>query len=584
MRTPVRKHSPSRNPVPCDLARWHAAAPGRPQRAHLLPPLQRTVGNQALQRLLQTRAQALKVDWCATAPPLRGHGCLPIPREAPAADGIQAKPVLSWPRDPSEEEADRVADQVLATPAHRAAGGTPVRIRRPLGQAIAQFSAPPDRVNQVFAGPGRPLDAPVRAFMEARLGCDFRRVRVHDGARADAAAAAVGARAFTVGADIVFRRGEFAPHTPSGRLLLAHELTHVVQQTGTDPSAREARFGQGLRQPSLAAMRIQCSPNGPPQASVPIALLAFMPARIRAALVGLERAGPGTFGPWVAPLLRFLSSRITYRDPSHHNRDGQELEVALRRRGQGPQATPRIFRLRLVLDDQGDPRERAYFEPRGQSGSIVLNIRPPRQAAGATGAAGQGIDALSTDALGDVLYHEAVHMLRHWQVVYGEDYLPFTGLERSTLGLTLFTSESARIERDLQVILAAVNAARPPGRAVPAGSARDFAQRLTEEAMVRAETQHMGAMRGRREQAGTGRVAGGLIRLRGDIDRATPATYLFAFGDMLMPQDRSALSAPGDAAARAREALDDIAAVFEAILQQHTEQRWGRREYWPAYP
>lgn len=71
--------------------------------------------------------------------------------------------------------------------------------------------------------------------MEPRFGHDFGSVRVHDDTRADAASTAVGARAFTVGTDIVFRRGEFVPHTQAGRTLLAHELAHVAQRQHGQP-------------------------------------------------------------------------------------------------------------------------------------------------------------------------------------------------------------------------------------------------------------------------------------------------------------------------------------------------------------
>src|SRR5437660_9153312 len=77
---------------------------------------------------------------------------------------------------------------------------------------------------------GRPLDAATRFFMERRFGRDFSDVRVHTDARADAAAAAVDARAFTVGADIVFRHGELSEQSGAGRALLAHELAHTIQQ------------------------------------------------------------------------------------------------------------------------------------------------------------------------------------------------------------------------------------------------------------------------------------------------------------------------------------------------------------------
>ncbi|TCO80404.1 succinylglutamate desuccinylase/aspartoacylase family protein [Plasticicumulans lactativorans] len=132
--------------------------------------------------------------------------------------GVQAKPVLSTPGDAAETEADRVADTVLRLPLPGAAAageGAPVR---PAGAATA--------------GAGAPLDAGARAYFEPRFGHDFGAVRVHDGSHAAAAARDLGARAFTLGRDVVFGAGQYAPHTAAGRHLLAHELTHVVQQAG----------------------------------------------------------------------------------------------------------------------------------------------------------------------------------------------------------------------------------------------------------------------------------------------------------------------------------------------------------------
>jgi hypothetical protein len=81
-------------------------------------------------------------------------------------------------------------------------------------------------------GGGHGLDHPVRGQMEAAFGANFGDVRIHTDARADTLNHAVAAKAFTTGKDIFFRQGEYSPGTSSGRELLAHELTHVVQQTG----------------------------------------------------------------------------------------------------------------------------------------------------------------------------------------------------------------------------------------------------------------------------------------------------------------------------------------------------------------
>lgn len=87
-----------------------------------------------------------------------------------------------------------------------------------------------------LAQPGRPLEPASRRRMEQRFGRDFSRVRVHSDAQADEAAAAVDAKAYTVGQHIVFAAGRYAPHTPLGERLLAHELAHTVQQGEQRPA------------------------------------------------------------------------------------------------------------------------------------------------------------------------------------------------------------------------------------------------------------------------------------------------------------------------------------------------------------
>jgi hypothetical protein len=88
----------------------------------------------------------------------------------------------------------------------------------------------PPIVYEVLNSPGQPLPAGARAFFEPRFGRDFSNVRIHTGSRATDSARAVNALAYTVGRDVVFGAGKYAPETTEGRRLLAHELTHVAQQ------------------------------------------------------------------------------------------------------------------------------------------------------------------------------------------------------------------------------------------------------------------------------------------------------------------------------------------------------------------
>jgi hypothetical protein len=93
----------------------------------------------------------------------------------------------------------------------------------------------PSLVYDVLHTPGQPLDPAVRTFFEYHFRCDFSQVRVHTDACAMASAYVMNTLAYTVGSHIIFGEGQYAPWTPEGKKLLAHELTHVVQQNQTAP-------------------------------------------------------------------------------------------------------------------------------------------------------------------------------------------------------------------------------------------------------------------------------------------------------------------------------------------------------------
>ena len=144
---------------------------------------------------------------------------------------LQKKLSIGASNDPLEQEADRVADQVLATPVRPAVSGAVPRIQRFTGQTTGDEGTVPASVDRVLASSGRPLDSALQQDMEQRFGHDFSRVRVHSGPAAEQSARDVNAHAYTVGQNIVFGTGQLSPATHEGRRLLAHELTHVVQQS-----------------------------------------------------------------------------------------------------------------------------------------------------------------------------------------------------------------------------------------------------------------------------------------------------------------------------------------------------------------
>ena len=176
-------------------------------------------------------------------------------------DGIvQAKLTVNQPDDPFEQEADRVADTVVGMSGPTAIGAAiigarPASIQRQCScggsckhckeQAAIQRSATdtggasesagvdsaPPSVDHVVRSPGQRLSRESRAFFEPRFGRSFEDVRIHTDSAAAESARDLRALAYTTGRDIVFGEGKFSPETREGRRLIAHELTHVVQQS-----------------------------------------------------------------------------------------------------------------------------------------------------------------------------------------------------------------------------------------------------------------------------------------------------------------------------------------------------------------
>jgi len=202
---------------------------------------------------------------------------------------VQPRLAVSNPTDDAEREAERVAEAVTngdastthgsgstidggGAPTHRDTGGptgeervetapTPaVRpvARRPVSVGRRQDSdgAADGGLDGEIAslrGGGQPLPRGVRTEFEGTLGHDFGDVRVHTGPNADRIARSIDARAFTVGADVAFRRGEYDPKSRAGKRLLAHELTHVVQQGQAGPEMVQRQDDPGDRIQTLGS-------------------------------------------------------------------------------------------------------------------------------------------------------------------------------------------------------------------------------------------------------------------------------------------------------------------------------------------
>jgi hypothetical protein len=194
--------------------------------------------------------------------PRFGHDFSQLPIHPPAAGAIPPTLTVNEPGDRGEQEADRVAEQVMRAPAPRLPRAWPGGAGRPTGHTAqpvrdhgrvqatrvrpghtGQTTVPPS-VYDVVRSPGQPLDPPTRAFLEPRFGHDFSTVRVHTDPVAARSAGAIAAQAYTVGSDMVFGAGRYAPASRDGQRLLAHELAHVLQQQSGLAVQRQPLVGQ----------------------------------------------------------------------------------------------------------------------------------------------------------------------------------------------------------------------------------------------------------------------------------------------------------------------------------------------------
>jgi hypothetical protein len=178
----------------------------------------------------------------------------------------QTKFPINQQGDIYEQEADRIADQVMVTAGYSGESGARPLIQRFSRQANGQADSARADVNEALVSPGRPLEPALLHEMEQRFGHDFSQVRVHTDEKAAAATSRVNAVAYTVGRNVVFGAGRYSPTTSDGKRLLAHELTHVVQQT-----ARRAHSCPGLQRKEATGLSTKVVAHGASADAVKIA-------------------------------------------------------------------------------------------------------------------------------------------------------------------------------------------------------------------------------------------------------------------------------------------------------------------------
>lgn len=226
------------------------------------------------------------------------------PLESPVLGIIQRKLVVGETNDPLESEADRAAEHVMRVPdpanmsvasgdmlqrkcnaCEQEEKEKPPKLARAESHDASAFDgakAPPI-VQEVLRSPGRALESSTRAFFEPRFGHDFSAVRVHADARAASSALQIQARAYTVGSQIAFGPGQYSANREDGRLLIAHELAHVVQQGAASGPASAGQLPLRPNGAAYSVQRAEADPSGSPGAETPVRQTASPPASAQSA-------------------------------------------------------------------------------------------------------------------------------------------------------------------------------------------------------------------------------------------------------------------------------------------------------------
>ncbi|MEU2175248.1 MULTISPECIES: eCIS core domain-containing protein [Nocardia] len=252
------------------------------------------MGNQAVQRILQAQTEEPNAGLTSTAAPRFGNdsNCIATGLRT-AYPPLQTKLKVNAPGDKYEQEADRISEKLMRMEVPDRTHATPPAIQRattgfreePAATYLQRLCTDYEEealerkvvskyatvggvqtltraeANVKAVSGGYPLTREQREFFEPRFGVDLSRVRIHTDWSADSAARSVGALAFTQSSDIYFRNDQYSPDSFSGRKLLAHELTHVIQQGAVPEIGNPSSNGDSIQQRSTDPSTVDRQPN-----------------------------------------------------------------------------------------------------------------------------------------------------------------------------------------------------------------------------------------------------------------------------------------------------------------------------------
>ncbi|HEV7475359.1 MAG TPA: DUF4157 domain-containing protein [Pyrinomonadaceae bacterium] len=245
----------TKSAAPLERKKQEEKQPEETSRLHPLLHIQRAAGNQTVLRLLESQShfqtnphdnRSRDAHFAPRVASIQLKGAMAHGKELHGSFfGIQRKSLeVSEPTDAAEKEADEVARRVVAgQPAP--VGGTS-RTINPKSSGSAETTPEFQSSLESSQGGGQSLDDSTRSEMESKMGADFSKVKIHTGREAQNLSDSINAKAFTHGQNIYFKAGHYNHESNNGKELLAHELAHCAQQSGSGPVSRSVLHRQAL--------------------------------------------------------------------------------------------------------------------------------------------------------------------------------------------------------------------------------------------------------------------------------------------------------------------------------------------------
>lgn len=470
-------------------------------------------------------------------------------------------------------------------------------------RAAGPSSDPLAAVRTAVRAPGRPLDEDVRRRMASRFGRDFSEVRVHAGPAAARSAAELGALAYTAGRDVAFAAGRYAPRTPEGDRLLAHELAHVAQQPRPAPASPVLGLAGPAATAERAADRAAMHPGATPLGTASPALVYRQPGQQGQQGPGQQgqqgpqgqqaQAGGGaqgqaaatfsvnqptylqtvnqgiglisgsivesnTLAGLVRPMLQAMVGSVVWRDSTGKDQGGGAVTWTV------PGTAPPVsVKLKLVLDDQASPPDLGHFHSAGTTdGSITLRITKNPTA----------------DEVASTLFHESQHLVA-WLV---NRVLPAKKQQLSptaparALTMSRFGAQIQGVRGILGNLATSVNGRRQAaGRKIIAPADLDrMAPWLFEEVQVRAETEVFSQSLRVQQARARGGVAVFIPTMANqEVNRPTIDRYVFVHSEVFDTTDQTGL-VPGDATL-----LDTLTKILEGNFQLQVRRQFSLTAY-----